>query len=169
MWVCCKFGIVDAFSTDDLLPCNGNVNIPSLSSLNVSSIVAWRLANLLGHVVPFYHTGCLELLFSSATVLIWGASALLVKDYVIECIGSEIKKRPKNEEKNVKEPKGRPAREWWKEEYCDKLPNCIILVVSPTNQDLATSDAIKIAREVDPQGERTFGVLTKIDLMDKGY
>nr|GEZ57481.1 polypyrimidine tract-binding protein homolog 2-like isoform X1 [Tanacetum cinerariifolium] len=52
MWVCCKFGIVNAFSTDDLLPCNGNVNIPSLSSLNVSSIVSWRLANLLGHVVP---------------------------------------------------------------------------------------------------------------------
>ncbi|KAK9142512.1 hypothetical protein Syun_011912 [Stephania yunnanensis] len=47
-------------------------------------------------------------------------------------------------------------------------PNCIILAISPTNQDLATSDAIKISREVDPKGERTFGVLTKIDLMDKG-
>ncbi|KVH97314.1 Dynamin [Cynara cardunculus var. scolymus] len=47
-------------------------------------------------------------------------------------------------------------------------PNCIILAVSPANQDLATSDAIKIAREVDPKGERTFGVLTKIDLMDQG-
>ncbi|XP_066361676.1 dynamin-related protein 5A-like [Miscanthus floridulus] len=47
-------------------------------------------------------------------------------------------------------------------------PNCIILAVSPANQDLATSDAIKISREVDPKGERTFGVLTKIDLMDKG-
>ncbi|KAL0910356.1 hypothetical protein M5K25_021331 [Dendrobium thyrsiflorum] len=47
-------------------------------------------------------------------------------------------------------------------------PNCIILAISPANQDLATSDAIKIAREVDPKGERTFGVLTKIDLMDKG-
>jgi replication fork clamp-binding protein CrfC len=40
--------------------------------------------------------------------------------------------------------------------------------VSPANQDIATSDAIKIAREVDPEGERTFGVLTKLDLMDKG-
>jgi len=34
-------------------------------------------------------------------------------------------------------------------------PNCIILAVSPANQDIATSDAIKIAREVDPQGEMT--------------
>ncbi|KAK1438520.1 hypothetical protein QVD17_04329 [Tagetes erecta] len=47
-------------------------------------------------------------------------------------------------------------------------PNCIILAISPANQDLATSDAIKISREVDPTGERTIGVLTKIDLMDKG-
>ncbi|KAJ0816847.1 putative dynamin stalk domain, Dynamin superfamily [Helianthus annuus] len=27
---------------------------------------------------------------------------------------------------------------------------------------------MKLAREVDPSGERTFGVLTKLDLMDKG-
>ncbi|KAJ0052382.1 hypothetical protein Pint_00590 [Pistacia integerrima] len=47
-------------------------------------------------------------------------------------------------------------------------PNCIILAISPANQDLATSDAIKICREVDPRGDRTFGVLTKIDLMDQG-
>ncbi|XP_059634378.1 dynamin-related protein 5A [Cornus florida] len=51
--------------------------------------------------------------------------------------------------------------------YIEK-PNCLILAISPANQDLATSDAIKISREVDPKGERTFGVLTKIDLMDKG-
>lgn len=51
--------------------------------------------------------------------------------------------------------------------YIEK-PNSIILAVSPANQDLATSDAIKISREVDPKGERTLGVLTKIDLMDKG-
>ncbi|CAH9078444.1 unnamed protein product [Cuscuta europaea] len=47
-------------------------------------------------------------------------------------------------------------------------PNCIILAISPANQDIATSDAIKLAREVDPSGERTFGVLTKLDLMDQG-
>lgn len=32
-------------------------------------------------------------------------------------------------------------------------PNCIILAISPANQDLATSDAIKISREVDPKGK----------------
>ncbi|GFP90464.1 dynamin-related protein 1e [Phtheirospermum japonicum] len=51
--------------------------------------------------------------------------------------------------------------------YVDK-PNCVILAISPANQDIATSDAIKLAKEVDPSGERTFGVLTKLDLMDKG-
>ncbi|KAJ6872376.1 hypothetical protein NC651_031476 [Populus alba x Populus x berolinensis] len=34
--------------------------------------------------------------------------------------------------------------------YVEK-PNCIILAISPANQDIATSDAIKLAREVDPQ------------------
>ncbi|KAG8057819.1 hypothetical protein GUJ93_ZPchr0002g24729 [Zizania palustris] len=51
--------------------------------------------------------------------------------------------------------------------YVEK-PNCIILAISPANQDIATSDAIKLSKEVDPTGERTFGVLTKLDLMDKG-
>jgi dynamin 1-like protein len=44
----------------------------------------------------------------------------------------------------------------------------IIMAVSPANQDLANSDALKLARKVDPYGERTIGVLTKIDLMDDG-
>lgn len=47
-------------------------------------------------------------------------------------------------------------------------PNCVILAVSPANQDLANSDALKLAKEVDPQGIRTIGVLTKLDLMDAG-
>ncbi|CAL5197887.1 unnamed protein product [Lathyrus oleraceus] len=51
--------------------------------------------------------------------------------------------------------------------YVDK-PNCLILAITPANQDVATSDAVKVSRQVDPAGERTFGVLTKIDLMDKG-
>eukprot|EP01091_Cochliopodium_minus_P009360 TRINITY_DN2293_c1_g2_i1.p1 TRINITY_DN2293_c1_g2~~TRINITY_DN2293_c1_g2_i1.p1 ORF type:complete len:728 (-),score=255.63 TRINITY_DN2293_c1_g2_i1:60-2198(-) len=46
--------------------------------------------------------------------------------------------------------------------------NCIILAVTPANTDLATSDALQLAKEVDPEGRRTLGVLTKIDLMDKG-
>ena len=44
----------------------------------------------------------------------------------------------------------------------------IILAVSPANDDLANSDALKLAREVDPNSERTLGVITKLDLMDKG-
>ncbi|XP_028954356.1 phragmoplastin DRP1E-like, partial [Malus sylvestris] len=51
--------------------------------------------------------------------------------------------------------------------YVEK-PNCIILAITPANQDIATSDAIRIARLVDPTGERTLGVLTKLDLVDKG-
>ncbi|KMS97496.1 hypothetical protein BVRB_5g126620 isoform A [Beta vulgaris subsp. vulgaris] len=51
--------------------------------------------------------------------------------------------------------------------YVEK-PNSIILAITPANQDVATSDAIRLARQVDPAGERTFGVLTKLDLMDKG-
>eukprot|EP00931_Biecheleriopsis_adriatica_P055628 TRINITY_DN32934_c0_g1_i1.p1 TRINITY_DN32934_c0_g1~~TRINITY_DN32934_c0_g1_i1.p1 ORF type:complete len:358 (-),score=64.57 TRINITY_DN32934_c0_g1_i1:132-1205(-) len=45
--------------------------------------------------------------------------------------------------------------------------NCIILAVSAANSDLATSDALALAREVDPQGERTVGVLTKLDLAEE--
>lgn len=33
---------------------------------------------------------------------------------------------------------------------------------------MANSDALKIAREVDPQGLRTLGIITKLDLMDEG-
>ncbi|CAK6963128.1 dynamin-3 isoform X3 [Scomber scombrus] len=46
--------------------------------------------------------------------------------------------------------------------------SCLILAVTPANSDLANSDALKIAKEVDPQGVRTIGVLTKLDLMDEG-
>uniref|UniRef100_A0A672ZUN1 Interferon-induced GTP-binding protein Mx n=1 Tax=Sphaeramia orbicularis TaxID=375764 RepID=A0A672ZUN1_9TELE len=46
--------------------------------------------------------------------------------------------------------------------------NCLMLAVSPANSDLANSDALKIAKEVDPQGLRTIGVITKLDLMDEG-
>lgn len=47
-------------------------------------------------------------------------------------------------------------------------PNAIILSVNAANTDLANSDGLKLAREVDPEGTRTIGVLTKVDLMDHG-
>lgn len=46
--------------------------------------------------------------------------------------------------------------------------NAIILAVTAANIDLANSDGLKLAREVDPEGQRTIGVLTKVDLMDEG-
>lgn len=52
-------------------------------------------------------------------------------------------------------------------EYIAK-PNSIILAVSPANVDLVNSEGLKLARQVDPQGKRTIGVLTKLDLMDHG-
>ena len=62
---------------------------------------------------------------------------------------------------------------------------CLILAVTPANTDIATSDALQLARTADPEGEnevikvnlinnsfssglRTIGVLTKLDLMDDG-
>ena len=47
-------------------------------------------------------------------------------------------------------------------------PHSIILCVTAGNTDLATSDGIQLAQEVDPEGHRTLGVVTKIDIMDKG-
>ncbi|KAL1965316.1 hypothetical protein VTN77DRAFT_5918 [Rasamsonia byssochlamydoides] len=52
-------------------------------------------------------------------------------------------------------------------EYIAK-PNSLILAVSPANVDLVNSEALKLARQVDPMGRRTIGVLTKLDLMDHG-
>lgn len=52
-------------------------------------------------------------------------------------------------------------------EYIAK-PNSIVLAVSPANVDIVNSEALKLARHVDPIGRRTIGVLTKIDLMDHG-
>ena len=47
-------------------------------------------------------------------------------------------------------------------------PNSIILAVTPANTDFATSEALKLAREVDKDGSRTLAVITKLDLMDAG-
>eukprot|EP00977_Amphora_coffeiformis_P024369 scaffold15653_cov143-Amphora_coffeaeformis.AAC.1 len=63
-------------------------------------------------------------------------------------------------------------------------PNAIILAVTAANQDLANSDgtiltfsitnispslALKLAQEVDPSGNRTVGVLTKVIPLRRGY
>ena len=45
---------------------------------------------------------------------------------------------------------------------------CLILAVTPANSDLATSDALMLAKQTDPDGLRTIGVVTKLDLMDEG-
>lgn len=47
-------------------------------------------------------------------------------------------------------------------------PNSIILSVTAANTDFATSESLKLAREVDPDGRRTLAVMTKLDLMDAG-
>ncbi|GBC05540.1 hypothetical protein RclHR1_06280013 [Rhizophagus clarus] len=52
-------------------------------------------------------------------------------------------------------------------EYISK-PNSIILAVSPANVDLVNSESLKLAKQVDQEGKRTIGVLTKLDLMDAG-
>ena len=44
----------------------------------------------------------------------------------------------------------------------------VVLAVSAANVDLANSESLKLARSVDPQGRRTIGILTKLDLMDAG-
>ncbi|KAF2954019.1 dynamin-related protein 3A isoform X3 [Oryza sativa Japonica Group] len=49
-----------------------------------------------------------------------------------------------------------------------KHKTCIILAVSPANADLSNSDALQIARNADPDGSRTIGVITKLDIMDRG-
>ncbi|XP_072089558.1 dynamin-related protein 3A isoform X4 [Arachis hypogaea] len=49
-----------------------------------------------------------------------------------------------------------------------KVPSCLILAVTPANLDLANSDALQMAGIADPDGNRTIGVITKLDIMDRG-
>uniref|UniRef100_A0A671L4H3 Interferon-induced GTP-binding protein Mx3-like n=1 Tax=Sinocyclocheilus anshuiensis TaxID=1608454 RepID=A0A671L4H3_9TELE len=44
----------------------------------------------------------------------------------------------------------------------------IILVVVPCNVDIATTEALRMAQKVDPEGLRTLAILTKPDLIDRG-
>ncbi|KAI1171239.1 mitochondrial dynamin GTPase [Nemania sp. FL0916] len=53
-------------------------------------------------------------------------------------------------------------------ELCDKYiqaPN-VILAISAADVDLANSTSLRASRRVDPRGERTIGVVTKMDLVD---
>lgn len=51
--------------------------------------------------------------------------------------------------------------------YC--MPkSAIIMAVCPANNDLANADSLNMASRADPTGERTIGVLTKLDIMDEG-
>lgn len=55
-------------------------------------------------------------------------------------------------------------------DLCDKYiqsPN-VILAISAADVDLANSTALRASRRVDPRGERTIGVVTKMDLVDPG-
>lgn len=49
-----------------------------------------------------------------------------------------------------------------------RTPSCLILAVTAANSDLANSDALQIAGNADPDGHRTIGVITKLDIMDRG-
>ena len=69
-----------------------------------------------------------------------------------------VGKQPKNIEEITKKMAKR---------YCED-PLTIILCVITANSDIATSDGLKMAKELDKNGTRTLGVLTKLDIMDKG-
>jgi len=45
--------------------------------------------------------------------------------------------------------------------YCQDNTT-IILCVIPANADISTSDGLHMARELDPSGDRTLGVITKV-------
>lgn len=47
-------------------------------------------------------------------------------------------------------------------------PRTIILCVVPANADMTVSDGLQMAQQLDPKGIRTVGVITKIDIMDRG-
>jgi hypothetical protein len=47
-------------------------------------------------------------------------------------------------------------------------PRSIILAVVTANNDIATQEILQLVTEFDPEGDRTLGVLTKPDLVDKG-
>ena len=49
-----------------------------------------------------------------------------------------------------------------------KNPRSVMLTIVPANVDIATQEILEKAEEVDLDGVRTLGILTKPDLVDKG-
>lgn len=49
-----------------------------------------------------------------------------------------------------------------------KNPRSVMLTVIPSNVDIATQEILELAKDLDPEGNRTIGVLTKPDLVDEG-
>ena len=49
-----------------------------------------------------------------------------------------------------------------------KNPRSVMLAVIPATVDMATQEVLELAAEFDTDGDRTLGVLTKPDLVDKG-
>ena len=47
-------------------------------------------------------------------------------------------------------------------------PDTLVLLVLPATDDFGNSKALQLARKLDPQGERTIGVVTKIDNLSAG-
>ena len=47
-------------------------------------------------------------------------------------------------------------------------PRSVVLMVIPSNVDIATQEILTMAEEVDEDGHRSLGILTKPDLVDKG-
>lgn len=47
-------------------------------------------------------------------------------------------------------------------------PRSVMLAVVPANADIATQEVVEQAEDLDPEGDRTLGILTKPDLVDKG-
>jgi len=54
------------------------------------------------------------------------------------------------------------------EQLCERYiqPPNVILAISAADVDLANSTALRASRKVDPRGERTLGVITKMDLVE---
>ena len=44
----------------------------------------------------------------------------------------------------------------------------IILSVIPATADMVCNEGLRMAKQVDPKGIRTVGVITKLDIMDRG-